>query len=314
MNKQLSKKILLSVDNSRPARAALAYSIRMSTIIPDLNFVLLYVQPMVSQFLKEEARTSATARKQLEKVAARNAKFANKMLDEYREEMVNNGIDANRIEMLTQPRNLGIAKDVIDMAQQNQYDAIVIGRRGLSGIAKLYAGSVTSDILEQSQVIPVWLVDGKVPPGNILLAVDGSEASLRMVDHVSFILSGNTDTSITLLHVTNSAQNYCTIDLTEMGEPDFEDIVVRGDKACIDEFYPLAMQKFKDAGIEESRINYESASGQRRVGKTIVDFAQKGNFSTLVVGRRGIDKSFFMGSVSRHLINKLDEGALWVVP
>ncbi len=310
----MKKKILVSVDNSRPARAALAYAISMSSTIPDLNYVLLYVQPMVSQFLEQDALTSASARKQWEKIAARNAKFAQEMLAEYRAEMVAKGIEENRIEIQTQPRKLGVAKDVIDKAQRHRYDAIVIGRRGLSGIAKLYAGSVTADILEQSQVIPVWLVDGKVPPGDILLAVDGSEASLRMVDHVSFMLSGNTDISVTLLHVTNSAQNYCEIDLSELDVPDFEDIVVRGEKACVDEFYPVAMQKFKEAGVEEDRIRYESLSGQRRVGKVIVEFARKGNFSTLVVGRRGIDKSFFMGSVSRHLINKLDEGALWVVP
>ena len=310
----MNKKILLAVDNSRPSKSALAYAISMSSMVPNLNYVLLHIQPMVSLFLKEEARTKASARKQLEKMAKRNAQFANELLDAYRQEMLTHGINPERIETRTMPRDLGFAKDIIDTAQQNRYDAVVVGRRGLSGIAKLYAGSVTTDILEQSQVIPVWLVDGKVAPSNILLAVDGSEASLRMVDHVSFMLSGNSSTIITLLHVTNSAQNYCEIDLAEMGEPDFEDMVVRGDKACIDEFYPLAMQKFKEAGLDEDRIRYESVSGHRRIGKAIVDFARKGNFGTLVVGRRGIDKSFFMGSVSRHLINKLDQGALWVVP
>jgi len=314
MDDQLNKKILLAVDNSRPSRAALTYAIQMSAMLPRLEYVLLHIQPMVSLFLKEEARTKASARKQLEKIAKRNAQFADDLLDEYRQEMLAKGIGADRIEIQTQPRDLGVAKDIIDTAQERQYDAIVVGRRGLSGIAKLYAGSITTDILEQSQVIPVWLVDGKVPPGDVLLAVDGSEASLRMVDHVSFMLSGNTTTSVTMLHVTNSAQNYCEIDLTEMDDPDFDDIVVRGDKACIDDFYPLAMQKFKDVDIAEDRVQYESVAGRRRIGKAIFDFARKGNFSTLVVGRRGIDKSFFMGSVSRHLINKVDEGALWVVP
>jgi nucleotide-binding universal stress UspA family protein len=283
-------------------------------MIPNLNYVLLHIQPMVSLFLREEARTKASARKQLEKIAKRNSDFASSLLEAYRQEMIANGIGADRIETHTQPRDLGIAKDIIDTAQQRQYDAIVVGRRGLSGVAKLYAGSVTTDILEQAQVIPVWLVGGKVPSGDVLLAVDGSEASLRMVDHVSFMLSGNSSTSMTLLHVTNNAQNYCEIDLSEMNEPGFEEIVVRGDKACIDDFYPLAMQKFKDAGIEDNRVRYESIAGRRRIGKAIVDFARKGKFSTLVVGRRGVDKSFFMGSVSRHLINKLDDGSLWVVP
>jgi len=310
----MDKKILLAVDDSRPSKSTLAYAIAMSNMIPNLNYVLLHIQPMVSLFLREEARKKASARKQLDTIAKRNAQFAHALMDGYRQQMLAEGISADRIETQTRPRDLGIAKDIIDTAQQHQYDAIVVGRRGLSGIAKLYAGSVTADILEQSQVIPVWLVDGKVPSGDVLLAVDGSKSSLRMVDHVSFMLAGDTGSSITMLHVTNSAQNYCEIDLTEMGASDFEDMVVRGDRACIDDFYSMAMQKFKEAGIAEDRIHYEGASGRRRIGKAIVDFAGKGNFSTLVVGRRGIDKSFFMGSVSRHLINTLDQGALWVVP
>ena len=280
MNDYLHKKILLAMDNSRPSKAALAYAVQLSAMLPRLKYVLFHVQPMVSLFLKEEARTKSLARKQLEKITTRNARFADDLLDAYRQEMLANGITADRIEVHTQPRDLGVAKDIIDTAQQRQYDAIVVGRRGLSGIAKLYAGSVTSDILEQSQTIPVWLVDGKVPPGNVLLAVDGSEASLRMVDHVSFMLSGNTDTAITLLHVTNSAQNYCEIDLDEKGNPDLEDIVAQGDRACIDAFFPLAMQKFQAAGIDESRIHYEGIDGSRRIGKAISDYAHKGNFST----------------------------------
>ena len=45
-----------------------------------------------------------------------------------------------------------------------------------------------------------------------------------------------------------------------------------------------------------------------------MDYAEKGDYRTLVVGRRGIDKSFFMGSVSRYMINNLSNGALWVIP
>jgi hypothetical protein len=117
-----------------------------------------------------------------------------------------------------------------------------------------------------------------------------------------------------LLHVTNNARNYCEVDLNESAEPEFEKIVKRGDKACIDQFYPLAMQKFEKAGIDTSRIHFETVEGPRRIGKAIFDFARDRRFHTLVVGRRGYDKSFFMGSVSRHLINKLSDGALWIVP
>ena len=310
----MNRKILVAIDNTRPSKLALGYAVQMATRIKDLRFVLLHIQPMVSLFLKEEARTSALARKKMEKISNRNARLAQSLLDEYQSDMIGRGIASGRIEGVTQERRLGFAKDIIEFAQQGKYDAIVVGRRGLSGIAKLYAGSVTANILEQSQVIPVWLVDGEAGAGEILVAVDGSEASLRVVDHVSFMMSADSETRMTLLHVAGNTRNTCEIEMEDPPDTELEDIIVRGDKNCIDQFYARALEKFKQAGITGERVRFETIEGRRRIGKAVMDFAEKENYHTLVVGRRGIDRSFFMGSVSRYMINNLSDGALWVVP
>ncbi len=310
----MEKKILLAVDNSRPSKLAIDYAVQMSAMIPDLHFVLFHVQPMVSLFLKEEARTSALARKKMEKISNRNARLAQSLLDEYQRDMIGRGIASDRIELRTQARRLGFAKDIIEFAQQGRFDAIVVGRRGLSGIARLYAGSVTANILEQSQVIPVWLVDGEAGAGEMLVAVDGSEASLRVVDHISFIMCGDSTIRATLVHVASNARNTCEIDREEDPDAELEDIIVRGDKACISQFYTRVWEKFKQAGIEKERVRFETIEGRKRVGKAIIEFAEKSEYHTLVVGRRGIGRSFFMGSVSRYMINNLSDGALWVIP
>ena len=309
----MQKKILQAVDNTRPSQRAIHYAVQLSSVVNKLHYVLIHIQPMVSFFLQEEASKSASAKRQLDKVLKKNDLFAGKLLDDCRDEMENKGIASDRIECIIKKRNLGYAKDIIDYAQKERYDAIVVGRRGLSGFFKMDAGSVTTDILEQSQVIPVWLVDGEVASSEMLMAIDGSESSLRAVDHVSFILSGNSDVHLTLLHVTSNARNYCEIDLEEQPNPELEEIVARSDKACIDQFYPHAIKKFKDAGISEDRIKIETVKGGRQTGKTILDFAQKGNYGTVIIGRRGVNKSFFMGSVSRNLINKISNRALWIV-
>jgi len=310
----MQKKVLLAVDNTRPSRRALDYVRQLSSAISDLHYVLFHIQPMISLFLQEEARKSSLARTQLDKVLKKNKEVAAKLLDDYRSGLEQHGIEPDRIECVTKTRNLGYAKDIIELAQKEQYDAVVVGRRGISGLQKMYSGSVTTDILEQSQVIPVWLVDGDVPSGEMLMAIDGSEASLRAVDHASFILSHRPDARLTLLHVSSNARNYCEIDLKEQPNPELEDIVARGDKACIDQFYPHAMKKFEDAGIPKEQIRVETIRGGRRIGKSIMEFAQKGNYSTVIVGRRGVNKSFFMGSASRYMINKISNGALWMVP
>ena len=85
-------------------------------------------------------------------------------------------------------------------------------------------------------------------------------------------------------------------------------------RACFSQFYPHAMKKFEDACIPKEQIRVETVRGGRRIGKSIMDFAQTGNYSTVIVGRRGVNKSFFMGSASRYMINKISNGALWMVP
>ena len=310
----MNQKIVIAIDSSQPSKRALEYAVQISTRIPDLQFVLLHIQPMVSLYLKEEARTSVFARKKMEKMSTENNRLAHALLDGYRSDTMGRGIAAHRIESVTQARKLGYAKDIIEYAQKGHFDALVLGRRGLSGITKLYAGSVTANILEQSQLIPVWLVDGEVGAGEILAAVDGSEASLRVVDHLSFMMSGDSKMRVTLLHVASNARNYCEIDLQEQPDSELEEIIVRGDKACIDQFYARVLKKFNQAGIDKERVRFETIESRKRIGKAVMDFAQKGDYRTLVVGRRGIDKSFFMGSVSRYMINNLSDSALWVIP
>lgn len=310
----MQKKILLAVDNTRPSKNAIRYAVHVSAFVKKLYYVLFHVQPMISLILQEEAHKSVQAKKQLDKVLGQNDQFARKLIEDYRDEMEKMGIAHDRIEVVTQRRNLGFAKDILEFGQKRGYDAIVVGRRGLSRLAEMYAGSVTSNILEQSQVIPVWLVDGDITSTEILVAVDGSEDSLRAIDHVSFMISNNPDIHLTLLHVTSNARNYCEINPDEDPDPQLEEIVARGDKVCIEQFFPHAIQKFKAAGISEDQIEMKTIKGGRRAGKAILDFVQKGDYGTVVIGRRGIDKAFFMGSVSRFIINRISNCCLWIVP
>lgn len=306
----MEKKILLAVDDSRHSKHAIYYAASVSSFVKNLHYVLFHVQPVISFFLKEEARKSLKAKRKLESVVKKNKESALGLLENYKDEMVQVGIDSDRIEIVTRTRKLGLGKDIIDFGQSRNFDAIVVGRRGLSRLQEMYMGSVTSNVLEHSRVIPVWLVDGGVNATEILVAIDGSESSLHTIDHISFMVSNNPDVRLTLLHVSSSARNF---NLDEEPNPELEQIVARGDKASIEQFYPHAKQKFKDVGISEDQIEMKTVKGGRRAGKAILDFALKGNYGTVIIGRRGVNKAFFMGSVSRYIINRVSNRALWIV-
>ena len=309
----MDQKILLAVDDSIQSKDAVKYAVAISSAVKNLHYVLFHVQPMISHYLLDEAQTSPQARAELDKVNKKNDASARKILEQYQNNMVRMGIDEERTEIVTQPRTLGLAKDIIDFGHVGRYDAIVVGRRRMTRLQEVFMGSVSSNLLEHSQFIPVWLVDGEVAPDKIMVAVDGSESSLRAVDHISFMLMGNTNVAVTLLHVMSKAREFYEESLDEEPSTELEDLVTSGDKKRIDQFYPLAVKKFKDAGLSENQIEIQTLEGRNRPGRVIIETASKGNFGTVVIGRRGINKAFFTGSVSHYVINKASGCALWVV-
>jgi len=308
----MDKKILLVVDGSIHSTHAVEYAVRISSVIENLTYTLFHVQPTISQYLLDEAETDPKTRAELKKVIRKNAELALGILEKHKARMIGTGIAENRIEIATRQKVLGICKDILDCAQQGLYDAILVGRRGLSRIQKTFMGSTTAKLVEHSTVIPVWVVDGEITSMKLMLAVDGSETSLRAVDHLSFMVGGNDKIKLTLFHVTPTLRDYCVIDFDEK-ESDIEEIIARGARRCIDHFYAHAQRKFKEAGVHENQIELKVVKRTVDIGKAILDHARNGDYGTVVIGRRGVNEAFFMGSVSRYVLDKTSGRAMWVV-
>jgi nucleotide-binding universal stress UspA family protein len=117
---------------------------------------------------------------------------------------------------------------------------------------------------------------------------------------------------ITLFHVTPRAADYCVVDF-DARDSAIDAVVTRGDRRCVDQFYAHAFKKFQEAGIAETQIELKTSRRAANVGKAILTEVQKGDYGTLVIGRRGLSRAFFMGSVSRYVIEKISGRALWIV-
>jgi nucleotide-binding universal stress UspA family protein len=82
----------------------------------------------------------------------------------------------------------------------------------------------------------------------------------------------------------------------------------------VDNFYIHAQKRFKASGINENQIIIREVKSTVNIGKTIVNEAGKGKFGIVVIGRKGLNESFFMGSVSRYVANRATNCAVWLVP
>ena len=278
------KKIMIAVDDSLHSKNAVRYAARISVWVKNMSYVLFHVQPMLSQYLEGEARTDSKSRNQLNQLKAKNIEASLRLLEQYKSQMVQTGIEESEIQIVTQPRSLGIAKDIIEYALKGKYDALVLGRRGVSGLIEYYMGSVSSNIVQNSKDTPIWVVGSNVTPAKILVPIDGSEYSLRAIDHLAYIVS------------------------------DHSDLIIKGNQNCIDNFYALALKKLKEFGIKEDRIEIKTVTRLLSIGSPIVDEVKTGNFDTVVMGRSGINKSFFTGSVTNYVLNNISNAAIWIIP
>jgi len=79
--------------------------------------------------------------------------------------------------------------------------------------------------------------------------------------------------------------------------------------------YEEAMKRLQKAGVSPDLIATKTVTGVASRAKAIVDEARKGDFGTIVVGRRGLSRveEFFMGRVSNKVLQLAKEMAVWVV-
>ena len=308
------KKIMIAVDDSVHSKNAVYYASRISVWVKNMNYVLFHVQPMLSQYLEDEARKDFKSLNQLNRIKAKNIEASHHLLEQYKSQMVQTGIEESQIQIVTHPANLGIAKDILEYALKGQYDAIVLGRRGISGLIEYYMGSVSSNIVQNSRVTPIWIVGSNVIPAKILVPIDGSEHSLRAIDHLTYIVSDHSDISLTFLHVQPKLKDFCKIDFETKEADAFENLIITGNKNCVDNFYALALKKLKEFGITKDRIEIKTVTSFLSIGCPIVDEVKTRNFDTVVMGRSGINNSFFTGSVTNYVLNNISNAAIWIVP
>ena len=308
----MEKQILIPVDDSIHSNHSLLYATKMFSGSDEVTFTLFHGQPMISHYLLDEIRTDPKAYSALKKVNKINNEKSRILLEKQKKRMITMGVPNERIEMVTQQRMVGLARDILEYAQKGIYDAIVVGRRGLSSLQKTFMGSTSAKLLEHSNVIPVWMVDGKVKSKKVLVAVDGSESSYRAIDHIGFMFSENPEVKFSLFHVSQDMDDITTIFL-EMGDPDINKFMAKGSKRHMKKFFADAKQKLSEAGVAPDRVKIIKTKRKARVGKMILNEAKKGDYGTVVVGRRGTNKAYYFGSVSRYVTERITGRALLLV-
>ena len=234
-----------------------------------------------------------------DKLSGRLTVGSRKALEKATELLGQSRMSVDRMYTKTFAERYGKVKDILNEGAQGLYDAIILGKRAsytLQWFFERPADEIAQSIISDSMLAtPLWVCPQPEPGRrNVLICVDGSEDSMRAVDHAGYILSRQDQHSITLFYVENGAGL------------DSEAIFA---KSCT---------MLQDHKITTERIRKESTWGLNVAG-TILSHAEKNGFAAIAVGlhgqEQGILKSVSLaGDTTASLIRQTEKVSLWCCP
>jgi nucleotide-binding universal stress UspA family protein len=165
---------------------------------------------------------------------------------------------------------------ILEMAEEQGFDLIVIGNRAKTQHERFALGSVTEKVSMYAPC-PVLITKRKTEILRLLAAIDGSEQAFKALDH-AVAIAKNFGARITLLHV---------------------------EEAKLFSLKPEIVKKIGEEILQcaESKLEGVSFDKSMKPGspvEIILKMAWLGDFDLIVMGSRGLSsiKRFLLGSVS----------------
>ncbi len=226
--------------------------------------------------------------------------------------LVNAGFPAQAIKITIQPKKSGITRDIVRESYED-YNAVVVGRTGVSRLKDILIGSVATKLLGKIHDVPLIVVGGTPSTEKILIAFDGSEGSMKSVTRAGALLDAS-QTSVLLCHVIRS-MNVPQINTEHAINSDFIEQWVDESKNRITSSFNHAKEILVQSGFDPSFVSTRILTDRMSRASSVVSEAKKGGYDTIVVGRRGLSvvEEFFLGRVSKKVFQLANDRAVMIV-
>lgn len=310
----MEKKILVAIGKTGLDKTTIDYLVSLFQGRTDVRLHLLNIVPLhgvtESQQLLGDTETIALSRP--ESLKKRSA--ARGHLLDLQKILQDAGFKDEQIHCDSLFSYESVSTPLLHHAQTGAYDAMVLGKRDLSLLEKMAAGSISSELWRKDHTTPLWIVNGTPQSRNFLVPVDCSVHTMRAVDHLGFILQGDQDVEITLFHS-------CSLLAAEHITPK-EKFHERWGKEWCDQHlkeddddhyhFHAAEQILKENDIPASHIHRLLLADGIEPAQVIAREVKNGSYGTIVMGRRpDKEKNIFKGVSDRVLANVHDV-ALWI--
>ena len=156
----MGQKILVAFDDSKNAMRAVEFITKSFT--PDHRITLFNVI-LDTATICDMDNPSLTPYFMAQKgafclVEDQKKTLVNEAPQKAKELLIKAGFEEEHIVIKVETKKKGVARGIIDEAASG-YDAVVMGRRGLSGLKEFFLGSVSQKVLQSAKAVSVLLVD-----------------------------------------------------------------------------------------------------------------------------------------------------------
>ena len=290
-------KILLAMDGSDQAFEAARYVSQL--FAPNqIEVVLFHVTTKIPESFWDIEEDPELRLKEPDPRASeyQQEKEIQELLERARQLFLDRGVPEDAVIAKIQERKVGIARDIISESERD-CQGVVLGRWGMSLLKDFLWGSIADKLLGRLTHVPLCVVGGTPHVGKILVGLDGSEGAMRAIDYVGTMVSAHLE--VTLYHAVRA----------------LDEEIFRKAQQSMKSVFEEATSRLENAGFRRNQITARTATGVLSRAGAIIQYALKGGYGTIVVGRRGLSEveEFPMGRVSNKVIHMARELAVWVV-
>ena len=291
----MDKTLLLAIGDDRAASYNLRFLHEVFEHFCDLDLTLFYVAPRTPNWASRDGFTPE--QDALDEIMTHKKSSGSKALEEAKRWIMDiAGCSGDKVRAKVVQSRLGTVRELIDETRDGLYDALVLGRKEFTWFEEVFENSVCHELLWHDIDFPIWVCKRPVdhPRHDILLCLDGSPASLRMVDHAGYMLAREDRHNFTLFHV--AQQGYGT--------------------ARSGRIFDEALATLAEHDIPDDRIELKMVTGGNVV-KAVLKEVREASYSAVGVGRRGAGsqtrmENLFPSTVSVQLLRQMSEAALWI--
>ncbi|WP_029896116.1 universal stress protein [Desulfohalovibrio reitneri] len=290
----MEKHLLLTVSGDRTASYPLRFVKGFFNQFCDLRITLLYVAPRpAGGTFDPSLQPEQHALAEMEEAKRTSSHEA---LDYAYDWITYRACDPSKVTKKVVHSQMGTVGEIIHEAQKGMYDAVALGRRGVSWLEEMVSDSVSHKILWQKLDFPIWICrrpDELNQRKNVLLCVDETTASDRIADHVGFMLGNEEEHNITIFHVKRDNPRITT---------ETQKIIDHTESVLIENGFPQ----------EQLSVRVSQAKDP---ASAILEEAEQGRYAVVACGRNADEPSskdrFLPSSTTTKLLRRINT-TLWV--